>query len=35
VDVAAVVAFADRLLEDMGAGHHIDTAGIGFTLRAG
>jgi hypothetical protein len=34
VDVAGVVAFADRLLEDVGAGRHIDTAGIGLTLRA-
>jgi hypothetical protein len=34
VDVTGVVAFADRLLEDVGAGRHIDTAGIGLTLRA-
>ncbi|MBJ7386646.1 MAG: DUF309 domain-containing protein [Mycolicibacterium sp.] len=31
VDVAGVVAFADRLLENVGAGDHVDTAG--FTLR--
>jgi hypothetical protein len=34
VDVVGVVAFADRLLEELGAGHRIDTADIGFTLRA-
>ena len=33
VDLAGVVAFADRLLEDVGVGRHINTAGIGLTLR--
>ena len=34
VDVTGIVAFADRLLKDVDAGHLVDTAGIGFTLRA-
>jgi hypothetical protein len=34
VNVTGIVAFADRLLEDVDADHHLDTAGNGFTLRA-
>jgi hypothetical protein len=34
VDVAGVVAYADRLVEDLDADRHVDAGNAGFRLRA-